>query len=175
MAVQKQVTRFGCLLASVTAASLAMALVVRVASALRADDFVHAGSMGDTAAMARMLKHGVSVNAQDAFYGDTALHRACRRSRREAVRTLLAAGADPNIVNAAGMTPLMETARAGDAEIARMLLDHGGAPAVLFDGRRSAADLAEISDHPEVARLLRTRSVRRPGSVQPPPSPPATP
>ena len=53
-----------------------------------------------------------------------------------AARTLLEAGADPNVRQQGGYTPLLSAAHADDPELARLLLEHGAdRTAAADDGR----------------------------------------
>ena len=67
---------------------------------------------------------GVDINAQDAN-GKTALHYAARgpddRTKKTA-KALLAAGADPNICNSLGETPLHVAAKEGSVAVAKALI-----------------------------------------------------
>jgi uncharacterized protein len=58
------------------------------------------------------------------------------------VRALLAAGADPNVRQQGGYTPLHSAAHSDDAELVRLLLAHGADPALTADDGRTAADMA---------------------------------
>src|SRR5690606_26408862 len=73
----------------------------------------------------------------------------------ELVRLLLEAGADPEIANADGQTPLMLAARDGVAEIAELLLEHGASvdPVEQWRGQ-SALIWAAARGHGAVTRLL---------------------
>ncbi len=73
-----------------------------------------------------LLKRGADVNAQD-DEGNTALHWAARRW--DAI-TLLKAGADPNIKNNLGETPIMKTY--GNSLAIRELIMHGAHAEDLF-------------------------------------------
>ena len=53
-----------------------------------------------------LIGHEINVREPDEW-GDFALTVACHRLQRESVRMLLAAGADPNVQNADGDTPLL--------------------------------------------------------------------
>lgn len=56
-----------------------------------------------------LLRHtGVNVDSADANEGNTALHNACKASNMDLVRLLLKYGADPNVRNKKGRTPLHE-------------------------------------------------------------------
>ena len=60
--------------------------------------------------------------------GTTALALATQMGFEEAVEVLLAAGADPNIADESGMTPLDIAEEHGAHDIASLLLRHGGKP-----------------------------------------------
>jgi ankyrin repeat protein len=70
------------------------------------------------------------VNATQAD-GTTALQWAAHWGDADAVKLLLAAGADPKIANRYGVTPLSEAAGAGNAAIIEMLLQAGADPKTL--------------------------------------------
>lgn len=57
-----------------------------------------------------------------------ALHAAVAGRNREAVRMLLAAGADPNAEQHGGWTPLMAAQQHGDDDIAAELIAAGARP-----------------------------------------------
>lgn len=58
----------------------------------------------DLSVMDSLLAAGAEVDAQDAT-GDTPLHRAARRGRKQACRALLSRGANPELKNNEGKTP----------------------------------------------------------------------
>lgn len=58
-----------------------------------------------------LLSHGADVNHQD-NQGSSALHYAGANARNESITLLLDAGADPNLLDLGGSTPLIRLARA---------------------------------------------------------------
>ena len=60
------------------------------------------------------------------YTGATAVWVCAEKGRVEALRLLLAAGADPRSANVAGCTPLMVAADCGQLVAARLLLSAGG-------------------------------------------------
>ena len=61
----------------------------------------------------QLLEHGANVNAVSSPQGQTALHKACywvNVINLDFVELLLEAGADPNVQDNLGMTPLIRTA-----------------------------------------------------------------
>lgn len=114
-----------------------------------------------------LINVGVTIDAQD-FYGDTALMKAAHYGNVEIVRSLLNAGADPNIQGQYGglisstlmragihheymrgkreftknWTALMRAAYIGNIEIVKLLLDAGANPTVIDKENKSARDYA---------------------------------
>jgi ankyrin repeat protein len=88
--------------------------------------FEYAIQFGHTDFVNAFLAHGVSVNAPGPS-GDTPLAWAVGCRRPAVVKLLLAHGADPNVGDKVGITPLMLATEAGpiEAEIARDLIAHG--------------------------------------------------
>ena len=85
---------------------------------------VRAAAAGDGAAVRRLLKQGVDVNAAGAD-GATALHWVVRADDLEATDLLLRAGAKPSTPNALGLTPVYISAENGNTALLRRLLDAG--------------------------------------------------
>lgn len=107
---------------------LAAVLLSAVASAAFAQAaVVDAASKDDAAEVARLLKRGADVNAQQAD-GATALQWAAYHGDASLAEELLKAGAKPGLANHDGATPLWLAAARGDAAVVRVLLK-GGADA----------------------------------------------
>lgn len=73
--------------------------------------------------------------------GNTAIAYACKGMKPNIVRMLLNRGADPNIVNNLGMSPLMIASSGGYEDIVDMLLAHGANTEIRVRGK-AALDLA---------------------------------
>lgn len=86
-------------------------------------ELIAAAGKGHNPRVERMLREGANVNAERE-YGYTALLEACSRGHLEVVRTLLNAGADPNVFRE-GRSPLVWAAGRGDEQIVRLLLRRG--------------------------------------------------
>jgi ankyrin repeat protein len=82
--------------------------------------------LDDVAESKRLIASGVDVDEKHKT-GYTALHFACLRNKEDCVRVLLQHGADPNIVDRRGSTPLLHACCAypTNLNIIRMLLDYG--------------------------------------------------
>lgn len=103
-------------------------LIQSGANAAAPDVLVSAVESGIPAVVQKILKYRPDVNGHDRN-GTTALIASLHHSMdedvnvREVVRMLVDAGADPNIADSEGKTPLILNMR--DLEIAQMLLAHG--------------------------------------------------
>jgi ankyrin repeat protein len=91
--------------------------------------------------------------------GFTPLHIAAFAHNAGAARTLLEAGADPNVVATASfarVTPLGTCAFAGANDVAKLLLEHGADPTLAEDDRFTPLDAAVANGNTELAELLHT-------------------
>ena len=112
------------------------------------------------AAAALLLRAGADVaTAATHPMQVAAIHAAAASPTGAGVVLAVAVGADVNAVQQGGFTPLHEAAHRGDAAMAELLLAAGADPGRRDDQGRSAADLAEEGDHPELARRLRDPDV----------------
>lgn len=98
--------------------------------------------------------------AADAWTPDgfTPLHIAAFARNVEAARTLLHAGADPNVLATAAfarVTPLGTCAFAGATEVARILLEHGADRTLTADHGFTPLDAALANGNAELVALLR--------------------
>jgi ankyrin repeat protein len=69
---------------------------------------------------------GASVHQKDTL-GNTPLHWAASGGHLDAVKYLLSAGAQPNVINSFGDTPLHRAAWKGFADVCQALIEHGAA------------------------------------------------
>jgi hypothetical protein len=103
-----------------------------------------------------LLKHGVCPSAQDND-GNSPLHD--RDLPRHVMDTLLSSGADPNLPNCMGETPLHRIASSCDgnaeekADKVQALLDHGADPHRLDKWGRTAGDIGKYRN-PSISAML---------------------
>jgi uncharacterized protein len=107
---------------------------------------MHAAQVGDVSAVKLLLGAGVPIDARETRTGTTALIWAATANRADAVRTLVEAGAQVNVVskvtayphtqNGVGLNGLEE----GVSYVGQTVLPRGGWSAVMFAAREGAAD-----------------------------------
>lgn len=106
-------------------AYLLIAIAISPVSAGSYDDFFRALTRDDVSWLRSLLQQGVDPNTRDPK-GYPALSLALRRESPGAFALLLSQpGTDVNALNAAGESPLMLAAIAGDLEASQMLLARG--------------------------------------------------
>lgn len=100
---------------------------------------------------------GATIHAQDAR-GVQPLGYAAGRGSREAVLALLELGAQPDGILPDGTvppyTPLHIAAECGYVGVTELLLKHGADPRILSQDGRTAADVAELMGHRQLAAAL---------------------
>ena len=85
-----------------------------------------AAFFGGAEAVRALLAAGADANADaENPLRVRPLHSAVASRDRESVRALLEAGADPNVTQEGGFTPLDGARHQGNAEMERLLLEHG--------------------------------------------------
>ena len=137
---------------------------------------VSAVAMGDVDALRALAREDAELNLRmdRANHRRTPLHLAVVKKQPGALAALLQLGADPNIEDAVGLTPLDQAALAGEHEMARLLLEHGArlglASAIALDRpddleRLVQADPDLMSNNRKWARLLVRASSHASGRV----------
>jgi ankyrin repeat protein len=115
-----------------------------------------AAAFGGPQATALVLTHGAHVHRfsrnpmrNQALHACLALSQDC-----ETVRLLIEQGADVNMAQAGGYTPLHQAAANGRADLARILLDAGADTACVCYQGKTPADYARARQHDAVVQLL---------------------
>ena len=90
-----------------------------------------------------LLSYGYSCTSS--YDATQSLATALSNKDTAIISKLLNAGADPNVSDYSGATPLMFAVREGNAEATRLLLDHGAAPCSRYTGRNDSLGLTWIT------------------------------
>ncbi|MGO4713958.1 ankyrin repeat domain-containing protein [Bradyrhizobium sp. 2TAF24] len=83
-----------------------------------------ASLIGNVEFVRTLLQFGADPNMRDPDFGQNAVHKAADQSV-EIVTALHAAGANVDLPDTTGMTPLMIAARGGKLDIVRFFVEHG--------------------------------------------------
>lgn len=86
---------------------------------------VAVGTANDEATVPLLVKSGANINSQNVLTKDTALHLAVEYKRPRILLFLLDRGADMNLPNKQGWTPLQLAAKTDNCEALTLLLDRG--------------------------------------------------
>jgi ankyrin repeat protein len=113
-----------------------------------------AAEKGHRSVVAALIATGANVNAQQPHTRETALHIAATQQKWEVMSDLIAAGADVNLANHEGITPLMEAARKNNTRICDLLLEHGAHHAVQNTKGMTALHIAASLAHEEACLAL---------------------
>jgi hypothetical protein len=115
-----------------------------------------AAAFGGPEATRLLLSHGAHVHrfSRNPMHNQP-LHACIALSQDlETVRILLAQGADVNMEQAGGYTPLHQAAAAGQEELTRMLLEAGADPGCRCHQGKTPADYARERNHAAVLQHL---------------------
>lgn len=116
-----------------------------------------AAFFGRYEAAALLIERGAEVDAFGrGWMTGTAMHSAASRLQSDVVRILLEAGANPNVRQSAGWTPLHAAAMNGDLTSVELLLASGADATATNDEGRSVIDLATESGDEQTADRIRS-------------------
>jgi N-acyl-D-amino-acid deacylase len=103
-----------------------------------------------------LASHGVDVNQDDPDIPVSPLSGAVMENDIPTARALLALHADPNKVDAVGMTPVLHAAAVdfGDTEMITLLLSAGGNRQARTKAQQTPEQLAQLYGHADIARVL---------------------
>jgi ankyrin repeat protein len=117
---------------------------------------LHVAAADDTLEAAVILvKHGAKIDTRDAVNNDTALMYGVRDGKAKVAEYLLTKGANPNLTDRQGFTPLHIAASRNDIHLVRCLLAHGASIDARSSGHgRTALLIAAMSGFTDMVRLL---------------------
>ncbi|WP_084651921.1 ankyrin repeat domain-containing protein [Ottowia thiooxydans] len=102
-----------------------MRLIYAVSGDPASNFLVSAASAGDLSRVRALLTDDLSVDARDSHYQRTALHVAAEEGHRDVVEFLVASGANLNLLDDTGLTPLMTACSGGRSAVALFLIRSG--------------------------------------------------
>ncbi len=118
----------------------------------------------------QLIEKGQNINEKIRFHGETPLHLAVEINSVNSTKALLLNGADPNIRDNEGKTPLhyavgatpenllntmTNEATKGNVEIVKLLLEHGANPNLRDYDKQTPLDYAQRLNEPEIIYLLK--------------------
>ncbi len=114
-----------------------------------------AASVGNTAALMTLLKHGADVNARHTEDGRTPLIFAAKEGYSDTVLCLIARGARVNDADNEGLTPMIWAAKSGQQEIVTLLISQGADIRAEAKDGQNALLKAKFNGHTAIADYLR--------------------
>lgn len=119
-------------------------------------EILRAAQSGAVSVLDNLVDNGNYANYVDKETGERPLHLAALEGNFDAVRILVAKGADLNAKGKDGKTPIMLAAGKGHKNVVEFLLKHGADPKLSDDGGRTALYWALLYGHADVAKFLRS-------------------
>ena len=107
------------------------------------------------AEMVKSLINKLEYRFEQSNAGDTLLHEATIKGKKEVVELLIAKGADINAKDKDGQTPLHAAVNGGYKELAELLIARGADMNAKNNSGRTPLDLARERKYKEVAKLLK--------------------
>ncbi|GKX32392.1 MAG: hypothetical protein MnENMB40S_00100 [Rhizobiaceae bacterium MnEN-MB40S] len=128
--------------------------------ALRFAPEICGGAGSRTVLLELLVNYGADVNKKPKDGdGATALMEAANNVNLTNVKFLLKHGADPNLTDDLGRTPLMFLGDAGNGknvEIARVLIEHGADPSMQARDGATALSVAKLHERRDLANYLQS-------------------
>ena len=127
------------------------------ASAGDVEALYKAAGDGDSTKVSALLDSGVDVNGKTST-GSYALNNAAVENEMEVIKILLERGANPNVQNSQGDTPLICATKyaGGKATTVKILVEADTDQAIKDDDGKTALDYAKAKEQQEAIALLET-------------------
>ena len=133
--------------------------------------WIRAAAEGDISTIQSYINKGYDVNTLydltislpdgvTLITGSNALTVAAEYNQEEVVKLLLANGANANLANIRGITPLMNASANGHENIVKLLLDNGADVNAKSHNGLTALDLAETNKRKKVVQQLRANGAK---------------
>jgi len=123
-------------------APLLLSLTITACGGVPTTPLIDAARAGDTTTIRSLAARGASPNETGGVNGWTPLEHAVHKNKLGSVNALLDAGADPNLADRAGTTPLIMAAGYGYKPIVELLLRRGANPHLTNREGQNALDAA---------------------------------
>jgi ankyrin repeat protein len=118
-----------------------------------------AAFFGGYEAATLLIERGADVNAQSTNpLNNMPIHAAAAGNRTAMIELLLENGAQPNVRQSGGWTPIQQAADHCDAVTVQLLLRYGADPDAAQDEGKTARSIAESKGYTEVSNVLPPRA-----------------
>ena len=117
-------------------------------------DWYDAAKSGNLEQVILLVEQGVDKNQVGGKFGDTASSAAAENNCLAVVQYLVEQGADTEIADVMGWTPLIDASRHGHLEVAKCLLEHGAHTDKATEHGMTSLHYAAMFGHLEIAKLL---------------------
>ncbi|KAI1722541.1 ankyrin repeats (3 copies) domain-containing protein [Ditylenchus destructor] len=110
---------------------------------------------GQASVVETLLGYGANVHVRGGQIGETALHvAALSKSDIECAQMLLKSGAQPNVKQSDGQTPLHIASRSGNVDMIRLMLSEGADPQIKANNGETPLHVAAKNCHFGVVELI---------------------
>lgn len=115
----------------------------------------HAAELGQAAILRELLSDNADPNVRGEQFGDTALQLAAKGGKHEAVKALIEAGADLDMVTVVGASALMLSASHGHKKVVHILLESKADTSFKNAMGDTVLSIAEEANQMEIVELLK--------------------
>lgn len=120
-----------------------------------------AANQDDIKILRTIINTGVDLNHQEKYYKQTALFTPSEVGHTAAIRLLLKAGADPNIKDKGGFTPLQWAAQEKQLSAMKILISFGADVNNISKKGNTAITFSEENKYPKIVKVLQEVANKR--------------